>query len=343
MQLAIHLGSSTVRVQNGSGTLVEEPAMVALDVERHRVIGVGAQAEKMVGRTAPHIVPVHPIQNGVIAHPELTAAMLTAFLKRTLGWRQFSAPRVVVTVSPRSTTLDRRAFKEAATRAGTKDPVLIDTILAAALGAELDVLSPLGILVIHLGSDATEIALLSSGRQVWHETCAVGGNQFDRDVRDYVENVHDVTVDLRDAEMLKRTLGGAIEPLATLQSPDTEAEPEAQPAQVDLVGRDPRNGLPKSVCVTAREVHEALQPSLHHIADALKAVIERSTPELAADVAALGVVLTGGGALLPGIDEFLSRETGMSVRVADDPARCVLRGAWRARDYFKALRRRNAL
>lgn len=320
MRLAVDLGSTNIRIVDaGKGAVLTEPALVALNSQNQRIIGVGTTAQRMVGRTAPHILQIHPLRDGVIAHHDLTTAMLRHFMRRVSPWWRFIRPQVVMSISARSTTVEKRALQEAAIRAGARNLQLIDAPMAAAIGAGLDTESPFANLIVHVGSGGTDIAVIAMGRIVLHEVSEVGGDEFDRAIAHFLEQKHPVIVENDVAEDLKVRLGRRAE------------NSDSTPTEYEVVGRDPESGLPRPFTVDDDDVQEALRPALSQLGDTLRSVLERTSPELATDIAERGAVLTGGGALLPGIDRFLATVTGLPVRVAHDPANCVLIGTTRAR------------
>lgn len=303
----------------GKGIVLREPSVVAMSAETGQVVAVGEAARRMLGRTPGTIVAVRPLREGVIADFDLTEAMLQHFLARVLGRRAIWRPSVVVCIPSACTAVEKRAVIEAAVRAGASRAMVIQEPLAAALGAGLDLTEPRGHLVCDIGGGTTDVAVLSLGGVVTAGSIRVGGDKCDEAIVRYLRLRHNLGIGERTAEEMKITVGTAI--------------PEGRDEVAEVRGRDLITGLPRSVNITSAELAEAMSEPLGEILQLIREVLERTPPELASDIADHGVVLTGGGALLHGIDVLVSRETGLTVNIPDDPVSCVARGTGKALDF----------
>ena len=282
---------------------------MAVDRNASKVVAVGAQALEMLGKTPSHIVAVRPLRDGVIASYDVTVTMLQHFLRQVSRVRR---PTVTICVPAGVTSVERRAVREAALAAGASRAWLIEEPLAAALGAGVDMTEPGGTMVVDLGGGTTDIAVLSMGATVLSESVRVAGDRLDEAIGRMLRRQYNLMVGERSAEMLKIQLGSVY--------------PTGEERRMEVRGRDLVNGLPRTVVVSSEEVREALAEPISAILEALKGVLERTPPELAADLLDRGIVLTGGGALLGGLDTFLHEATGLPVRVAEDPITCVALG-----------------
>jgi rod shape-determining protein MreB len=318
MHMGIDLGTASVLVYvRGRGIVLSEPSVVAIDRNTDKILAVGEQARQMLGRTPANIVAIRPLRDGVIADYEVTEAMLKYFINRVYGrgWRLFR-PYVMICVPAEVTSVEKRAVIEAALSAGAKKANLIEEPMAAAIGAGLNVEEPGGNLVVDIGGGTTDVAVISLGGIVVSESLRVAGNKMDEAIVRYIRKNYNLMIGERTAEDLKIQIGSAY--------------PIKEPLAMSIRGRDLINGLPKSINVTSREVMEAIEEPVSSIVEAVKSVLERTPPELAADIIDRGVLLTGGGALLRGVDELLAKATGMPVKVADDPISCVAIGTGKA-------------
>ncbi len=311
--IAIDLGTAnTVVFVRGQGIVMSEPSVVAIDQRTGEVHAVGADAQQMIGRTPASISADRPLRHGVIADFEVTEAMLRSFMSKVMGGR-FSRPRVVVCAPSGITEVERRAVEEASVSAGARHVQLIEESLAAAIGAGLEIAEPIGRMVVDVGGGTSEVAIISLGGLVVSRSQKVGGYDLDDAISGYLRGEHRMAVGTQTAEAIKLEIGSAM---------------EVGPDDVTRVrGRDLLSGLPREVTLTSAEVRTALEPPVAEMLGAVHSALEEAPPELAADITRHGIVLTGGGALLRGFPERVQRETGMEVRVADDPLLCVALGA----------------
>ncbi|MGQ9513153.1 rod shape-determining protein [Thermodesulfitimonas sp.] len=325
--IGIDLGTATVLVYvKGKGIVLKEPSVVAVNRDDNKVIAVGEEARRMLGRTPGNIIAVRPLREGVIADYDVTERMLRYFLEKC-GCRRFILrPRVMVCIPTGVTSVEERAVRQAALQAGARQAFLIEEPMAAALGAGIDVSEASGSMVIDIGGGTTDIAVLSLGGIVCSTSTRIGGDKFDEAIVRYVRREFNLIIGERSAEELKIEIGTAY--------PANNSERTAA-----IRGRDLVSGLPRSVMVTSRQVWEAIQEPLEAIVAAVKGVLERTPPELAADIVDKGIVMTGGGSLLEGIDKLIARETGLPVYVAEDPVSCVALGTGRALGMLHVLAR----
>ncbi len=316
--LGIDLGTANTLVfVRGRGIVIQEPSVVAIDRDTKAILAVGAEAKQMIGRTPGNIIAVRPMKDGVIADFEVTQSMLKYFIgraQRRAGWFH---PQVVVAVPSGITGVERRAVKEAAQQAGARDPVTIEEPYAAAIGAGLPVGEPTGNMVVDIGGGTTEVAIISLGGIVTSRSVRVAGDEMDESIVNYVKRNYNMMIGERTAEDVKIRVGAAMEPEDTT---------------IEVRGRDLVTGLPRTLRLGADEVQRALTEPLQAIVDAIKLTLERTPPELAADIMDRGIVMTGGGALLRNFDRLLMRETGMPVHIAEDPLLCVVKGTGRCLD-----------
>ena len=310
LHVGIDLGTANVLLYvKGRGLVAREPSVVALDRNAGKVLAVGTTALEMLGKTPSHIVAVRPLRDGVIANYQVTETMLRHFLRRVSRVRK---PTVTICVPAGVTSVERRAVREAALAAGASRAWLIEEPLAAALGAGIDMTRPGGTMVVDLGGGTTDIAILSMGATVLSESVRVAGDRLDEAISRMLRRQYNLMVGERTAEALKIELGSAV--------------PQAVERRMEVSGRDLVNGLPRTVVVGSGEVREALLEPIASILEAVRGVLERTPPELSADLLDRGIELTGGGALLAGLDELLRQATGVPVRVAEDPITCVALG-----------------
>jgi len=313
LDIGIDLGTATVLVYvRGKGIVINEPSVVALDVNTRQVLAVGQEARKMIGRTPRNIVAIRPLKDGVIADYDVTEMMLKFFLNKICGRRRIFRPRVVACVPSGVTSVERRAVLEAMMEAGAKQTFIMEEPMAAAIGAGLNVTEPSGNMVIDVGGGTTDIAVISLGGIVVAEALRVAGDKFDQAIVRYVRKQYGLAIGDQTAEEIKIQIGSAYPPTERLS--------------MSVRGRDLVTGLPRTIEMTSDEAHEALMEPVSAIVDGLRSVLERTPPELAADIMDKGIVLTGGGSLLRGLDHLLSVQTGIPVYVAEDPVSCVARG-----------------
>jgi len=311
--IGIDLGTANTLVyMKGKGIVIREPSVVAVDIRTDTVKSVGQKAKDVVGRTPGSIVTVRPLKDGVIADFDITTSMLQEFIRRALGNSKFSRARVVICIPSGVTAVERRAVKESAEKAGAKKVLIVEEPMAAAIGAGLPVSEPTGSIVVDIGGGTTEVAVISLGGIVAAKSVRVGGDKFDVDIINYIKKKYNLLIGERTAENIKIEVGNAF--------------PLEEELRTDIKGRNLLTGLPESITVTSVEVRESLIDSLQEVLEAIRVTLEKTPPELAADIIDQGIVLTGGGALLRGLDKLIAQETGMSVRVAEDPLDCVALG-----------------
>lgn len=313
--IGIDLGTANTLVfMKGKGIVMREPSVVAVDVRTEEVLAVGTQAKNMIGRTPGSIVAVRPLKDGVIADFDVTATMLKHFIRKALKTSSFSRTHVIVCIPSGVTEVERRAVEDAAHQAGAKDVDLIAEPMAAAIGAGLPVSEPTGSMVVDIGGGTAEVAVISLRDIVTSCSVRVAGDKFDESIISYVKKKYNLLIGERTAENIKIQMGSAY---------PTE---EMKDASMEIKGRNLVDGLPKNVTITADEVREALSDPMSTIIDAIKSTLEKTPPELAADIIDHGIMLTGGGALLRGVDLLVAQETGMPVHVAESPLDCVVEG-----------------
>ena len=313
--IGVDLGTANTLVcVKTKGIIMREPSVVAVDVKNGEVKAVGKEAREMIGRTPGSIVAVRPLKNGVIADYDVTAAMLKRFFKDAMHGSVVSRARVVICIPSGVTEVESRAVNDAARQAGAKAVDLIEESMAAALGAGLPVFDSVGSMVVDIGGGTSEVAVISLGDIVTAITIKTAGDDMDEAIISYIRKRHNLLIGERTAEDIKLTIGSACE---------FEGE---ETSTMEIKGRNLIDGLPKNINITAREIREALFEPLSRIVDAIKQTLESTPPELAADIIDKGITLTGGGAMLPGIDILISRETAMPVHIANDPIDCVAKG-----------------
>jgi len=310
--------------------VVREPSVVAIRTDTGSIEAVGAEAKQMIGRTPGNIVAVRPMKDGVIADFQTTSAMLRHFIRQAMKTKSSwsGKPRVMISVPSGITAVERRAVEDAALEAGAKDAQVIEEPMAAAIGAGLPVGEPTGSMVVDIGGGTTEVAIISLGGIVTSKLIRVAGDEMDEAIIQYVKKTYNLMIGERTAEDLKIQIGAA---------DDLDEE-----RSMEIRGRDLLTGLPRNVTITSKEISEALSDTVLAIVDAVKVTLEKSPPELAADIMDRGIVLTGGGALLRNLDKRLARETGMPVLVAENPLDCVAIGTGKALDNYDVYRKRSA-
>jgi len=321
--LSIDLGTANTLIYvRGQGIVLNEPSVVAVRQDRafggtRTVAAVGMEAKQMLGRTPGNITTIRPMKDGVIADFTYTEAMLKHFIKKVHKSRFLRpSPRVLVCVPAGSTQVERRAIKESAEEAGARDVYLVEEPMAAAIGAGLPVSEARGSMVIDIGGGTTEVAVISLSGIVYSQSVRIGGDRFDDAIINYVRRNHGMLIGEATAERIKLEIGCAY--------------PQPETVEMEISGRNLAEGVPKMIKINSNEILEALHEPLSGIVSAVKLALEQTPPELCADVAERGIVLTGGGALLRDMDRLISEETGLHVQVADDPLTCVARGGGRA-------------
>ena len=313
--IGIDLGTANTLVcLKGKGIILREPSVVAVDIRTDTVLAVGSQAKDMIGRTPGSIVAVRPLKDGVIADFKITAKMLQHFIRKSVKPGLFSKPRVVICMPTGVTEVERKAVEDAAYQAGAKPPVvLIEEPMAAAIGAGLPVDEPTGSMVVDIGGGTSEVAVLSLADIVTACSVRVAGDRFDEAILTYIKKTYNLLIGERTAEDIKIQIGSAY--------------PYEDEQSMVIKGRNLIDGLPKDITITAAEIREALADPLNTIVEAIKTTLEKTPPELAADIIDHGIMLTGGGALLRGIDMLVMQQTGMPVHIATRPLDCVVDGA----------------
>jgi rod shape-determining protein MreB len=324
--LAVDLGTAnTVVYKRGEGIVVFEPSVVALDEETGRIQAIGESARRMIGRTPANIRATRPLRHGVIADFEITEEMLRYFIRKAADRR--TSPRVIVCVPSGITEVERRAVEEATLAAGARRAYLIEEPMAGAIGAGLPVSEPYGNLVVDIGGGTSEMAVIALGGMAVSESLRIGGYELDDAIVRHVQQVHKLLIGQQQAERVKLEVGSAWQL-------DDEID-----RVTEVAGRDLTTGLLKRVSLNAKEIREAIARPVFHIVDALRNMLERTPPELAADLGERGLVLVGGGALLRGIDERIARETHLPVSIAESPLTCVALGAGQSLDEVSVLER----
>lgn len=323
--VGMDLGTATVLVYiKGKGVVLNEPSVVAMDINNNRVLEIGEEARRMIGRTPGNIVATRPLRDGVIADFDMTQKMIEYFLHKALGKHRLIQPRVMVCVPSGVTPVEWRAVRDAAEKAGGRQVSIIEEPVAAALGAGIDITQPSGSLVVDIGGGTTDIAILSLGGIVLADSVRVGGDRFDDALIRYMKQEYNLLIGERTAEEVKLRIG--------------VAHPDVRNEKMDVRGRDLVSGLPKTVEVSSMETLEAFSEPLNAIVTLLRSVLEHCPPELAADIMDKGVIMTGGGALLCGLDKLLAEVTQVPAVVADDPISCVARGTGYALESLDLLR-----
>lgn len=324
--LAIDLGTAnTVVYARGKGILVNEPSIVAIDKNSKRVHAVGKEAKEMLGRTPGNIVAIKPLRDGVIADFDVTEEMLKYFIKRAHNRNHLISPRIVIGIPSEITQVEKRAVRESALRAKASEVYLVEQAMVAAIGAGLPIEEPSGNMIIDIGGGTSDVAVISLSGIVYSRSVRVAGNEMDDAIMQYMKRKHNLLVGERTSEQIKIEIGSA----ATLESP----------LEMEIKGRSLMEGVPRTITVTDEEVREALTDCLSIIISAVKAALERTPPELSADIMDRGIVMTGGGALLRNLDRRLSEETGLPVFVADEPLTSVVVGAGQLLSDFETLRK----
>ncbi|GIO57147.1 rod shape-determining protein [Paenibacillus sp. SSG-1] len=311
--IGIDLGTANVLIHvKGRGVVLNEPSVVTIESDTKRVLAVGEEARRMVGRTPGNIVAIRPLRDGVIADFAITEAMLKYFISSVGGRSWSSRPRILICAPTNITSVEQKAIREAAERSGAKDVFLEEEPKAAAIGAGMDIYQPSGNMVVDIGGGTTDVAVLSMGDVVTASSIKMAGDKFDEAIVKYIKNKYKLLIGERTSEDIKIKVG--------------TVRPGGRQDEIDIRGRDMVSGLPLTVTVSSNEVQEALWEPVSMIVAAAKSVLERTPPELSADIIDRGVILTGGGALLDGLDELLAEELHVPVLIAEDPMHCVVKG-----------------
>ncbi len=327
--MAIDLGTANTLVYvKGKNIVLNEPSVVAIaEVKgKKRVLAVGEEAKQMLGRTPGNIQAIRPLRDGVIADFEIAEDMIKYFIRKVHNRRSFASPLIVICVPSGSTAVERRAIQESAEAAGARKVYLIEEPMAAAIGAGLPVTEPTGSMIVDIGGGTTEVAVLSLGGIVYAQSVRVGGDKMNEAIIAYIRRNHNLLVGEGSAERIKEEIGSACPP------------EDGEGRTMEIKGRDLMNGVPKELIISERQIAESLVEPISQIIEAVKAALEHTAPELAADIVDKGIVLTGGGALLTNMDHVLRYATGLPVSIADGPLSCVALGTGRALEEMKKLR-----
>jgi rod shape-determining protein MreB len=324
--IGIDLGTATTLVYlKGKGIVLCEPSVVAIDKNTNRVLAVGVEAKRMLGRTPANIVATRPLRDGVIADFEVTEKMLRYFITKVRNRRTLVRPRVVVGVPSGVTEVEKRAVRESAEHAGAREIYLVQEPMAAAIGADLPVQEPAGNMIVDVGGGTTEVAVISLGGIVVSQCVRVGGDEMDEAIIQYIKNTYNLMIGERTAEDVKINIGSAF---------STSNKEE----NVEIKGRDLVTGLPKTLQISSSEIRKAMSDPVSVIVNTVKSTLERTPPELASDIVERGIILAGGGSLLKGLDRLLSKETGLPVNLTEDPLSCVARGTGKILDELRILK-----
>lgn len=324
--IGIDLGTATVLVYiKGKGIVLREPSVVAIDNNTNRLLAVGEEARRMIGRTPGNIVAIKPLKDGVISDYDITEKMLKYFLRKVCNRRIFK-PRVIVCVPSGVTEVEERAVIDAALQAGARETYLIEEPIAAAIGAGIDISKACGSMVVDVGGGTTDIAVISLGGIVVSNSIKVAGDKFDEAIVRYIRKKYNIMIGERTAEEMKIKVGCVY--------------PREEEVSMDIRGRSLISGLPKTITVTSTEMMEALEETVSHIVEAVHSVLERTLPELVGDISSRGIVLTGGGSLIYGLDKLLQEKTGINVIIADEPVSCVAIGTGKALENIEVLQER---
>ena len=327
--MAIDLGTANTLVYvRGKGVVLNEPSVVAIEEYkgRKRVLAVGNEAKRMLGRTPGNIRAIRPLKDGVIADFEIAEEMIKYFVCKVHNRRAFFTPLIVICVPSGATEVERRAIKDSAYQAGAHKVLLIEEPMTAAIGAGLPITEPSGNMVVDIGGGTTEVAVLSLKGVVYSRSVRVGGDKMDSAIVNYIRRNKNMLVGESSAERIKKEVGSACPP------------EKGEGRTVEIRGRDLINCVPKEIVITERQVAESLMEPVSDIVEAVKVALENTAPELAADIVDKGIVLTGGGALLANLDVVLRNATGLPVTIAEDPLSCVARGSGKALDEFSRLK-----
>lgn len=332
LDIGIDLGTASVLVYvKGKGIMLNEPAVVALDKTTNKLLAVGEEARRMLGRTPGNIVAIRPLRDGVISDYEITERMLKYFINKICGSRllRLFRPRIMVCVPSGVTEVERRAVIDATMQAGAKKTYLIEEPIAAAIGAGIDISKACGSMIVDIGGGTTDIAVISLGGIVVSTSIKVAGDKFDEAIVRYMRKKHNIMVGERTAEEMKINIGTVY--------------PRVQEVAMDVRGRNLISGLPKTITVTSTEMMEALEEPMQAIIEAVHSVLERTPPELAADISDRGIVLTGGGSLVYGLDKLLQEKTGINVVIADDAISAVALGTGEALNNIESIEKSAAM
>lgn len=317
--MGIDLGTANTLIYvKGKGILLREPSVVAINSDTKKVLAVGLEAKQMIGRTPGNIVAIRPLKDGVIADFDVTQTMLKKFIEKVSPKSAFTSPRIVICFPSGVTEVEKRAIDEATKQAGAREVLLMEEPMAAAIGANLPVNEPTGSMIVDIGGGTTEVAVISLGGIVTSKSLRIAGDELDQSIISYIKREYNLAIGERTAEAVKIQLGSAF--------------PSEEEETMQIKGRDLVSGLPKVIDITEGEVREALKEPVASIIDAIKTTLEKTPPELAADIMDKGIMLAGGGALLKGLDKLINHETHMPVHIAESALDCVALGAGKALD-----------
>lgn len=324
--MGIDLGTaSTLVYVKGQGIVLCEPSVVAIEKSNNRVLAVGDEAKRMLGRTPGNIVAIRPMKDGVIADFEITEAMLRYFIKRVHNRRVFVRPRMIIAIPSGITEVEKRAVKDSAMHAGAREVFLIEEPMAAAIGVGLPIQEPSGNMIVDIGGGTTEMAVISLAGIVFSKSIRIGGDEMDEAIIEHLRKTYNLMIGERTAEDIKIKLGSA--------------SPLEQEIALEVRGRDLVAGLPKTITISSEEIRESLAEPIAAIVEAVRITLERIPPELSADLIERGIILAGGGSLLRGLDKLISEETGLPVHIADDPIKAVALGTGTVLNELRYLKR----
>ena len=322
--LGIDLGTATVLVYvKGKGIILKEPSVVAINKVNNKILAVGEEARKMIGRTPGNIVAVRPLKDGVISDYDITEKMLKEFIKKACGGKKIIAPKVMVCIPSQATEVEKRAVIDATKNSGAKEVYLIEEPLSAAIGAGIDITKPDGNMIVDIGGGTTDIAVISLGGVVIRKSIKSAGDRFDEAIVKYVRLKHRIMIGEKTAEDLKINIGCAYK--------------DARDCSYVMKGRNLVTGLPDQVEITSEEIREALEEPVGLIVDGVKSILEKTPPELAADIIEKGIIMTGGGSLLYGLDKLIEVSTGLNVKIAENSVEAVVEGTGEVLNYINKL------
>ena len=322
--LGIDLGTATVLVYvKGKGVILKEPSVVAINKVNNKILAVGEEARKMIGRTPGNIIAVRPLKDGVISDYDITEKMLKEFIKKACGGKKIIAPKVIVCIPSQATEVEKRAVIDATKNSGAKEVHLIEEPLSAAIGAGIDITKPNGNMIVDIGGGTTDIAVISLGGVVIRKSIKSAGDRFDEAIMKYVRLKHRIMIGDKTAEDLKINIGCAYK--------------DARDCSYVMKGRNLVTGLPDQVEITSEEIREALEEPVGLIVDGVKSILEKTPPELAADIIEKGIIMTGGGSLLYGLDKLIEVSTGLNVKIAENSVEAVVEGTGQVLNYINKL------
>ena len=322
--LGIDLGTATVLVYvKGKGVILKEPSVVAINKVNNKILAVGEEARKMIGRTPGNIVAVRPLKDGVISDYDITEKMLKEFIKKACGGKKIIAPKVMVCIPSQATEVEKRAVIDATKNSGAKEVHLIEEPLSAAIGAGIDITKPDGNMIVDIGGGTTDIAVISLGGVVIRKSIKSAGDRFDEAIVKYVRLKHRIMIGEKTAEDLKINIGCAYK--------------DARDCSYVMKGRNLVTGLPDQVEITSEEIREALEEPVSLIVDGVKSILEKTPPELASDIIEKGIIMTGGGSLLYGLDKLIEVSTGLNVKIAENSVEAVVEGTGQVLNYINKL------